>query len=59
VVLTVSATAITAFELDSKALNSIFSAIGFQTPKFCGEDIFSKIKDQEINVSEILMRNRN
>jgi hypothetical protein len=53
VVLTVSATAITAFELDSKALNSIFSAMGFQTPKFCGEDMIFNIKDQEINVSEI------
>jgi hypothetical protein len=53
VVLTVSATAITALELDSKALNSMFSAIGFQTPKFGGEDIFFRFKDQEINVSEI------
>jgi hypothetical protein len=55
VVLTVSATAITAFELDSKALNSIFSAMGFQTPKFCGEDMIFNIKDQEINVSEIIL----
>jgi hypothetical protein len=34
VVLTVSATAITALEFDSRALSSIFSAIGRQTPKF-------------------------
>ena len=29
--------------------------MGFQTPKFCGEDIFFNIKDQEIKVSEIIL----
>jgi hypothetical protein len=38
VVLTVSATAITALEFDSRALNSILSAIGLHTPKL-GFDI--------------------
>jgi len=53
VVLTVSATAITALEFDSKALNSMFSAIGFQTPKFRDDDIFLESKIKEIKVSEM------
>jgi hypothetical protein len=36
----------------------MFSAIGFQTPKFGGEDIFFRFKDQEINVSDQKFENR-
>jgi hypothetical protein len=49
----VSATAITALELDSSALNSTFSAIGRHTPKLGFVDMSRRAKEMKINVFQL------
>jgi len=46
----VSATAITALELDSRALNSTFSAIGRQTPKLEFVDMSRRAEWRKIKI---------
>jgi hypothetical protein len=46
----VSATAITALELDSSALNSTLSAIGRHTPKLGFVDMSRKAEERKIKV---------
>jgi hypothetical protein len=46
----VSATAITALEFDSNALNSTFSAIGLHTPKLVGLDMPIQSKGMKIKI---------
>jgi hypothetical protein len=46
----VSATAITALELDSSALNSTFSAIGRHTPKLGFVDMDRRAEERKIKI---------